>query len=165
MSKWYSPRTWWAWLNGEDILEPEDYGPQPEDVEPSAAQHADEGQGEDFDGGQLYQLCPSDEEAARLVIIRARPSSMDQAALVADKIKLRLPVTVNLEGVEESTARRIVDFVGGVTYALDGSIKKIGRAVFLCSPYHIPIHELQTDQPPRDRLFEEQDIEPGQAAL
>ncbi|MGD8237659.1 MAG: cell division protein SepF [Armatimonadota bacterium] len=76
-------------------------------------------------------------------IVRAEPASLDEASLIADKIKEQVPVALNLEELDDALARRIVDFLSGVTYGLDGSMKKVGRAVFLCAPSHMPIREMQ----------------------
>jgi FtsZ-interacting cell division protein YlmF len=164
MPQWYSPRRWWEWLNGEDISEEAYSHPTPDtDSVPHVAQTGPDAessqQGEDYDGGRLYRLRPGGVTPSQnIVIVRAQPRAMDDAPLVADKIKESFPVTINLEGVEEATARRIVDFIGGVTYALDGSIKKVGRAVFLCSPSDIPIEDMHEEElpAPRDEMFEEQ---------
>ena len=165
MSAWWSPVTWYVWLRGDDI--PDTHGDDGYSGRGSAPAHAPGApapgspqQGEDYDGGNLYHLRPASSPVAGLAIIRARPRCMDDAPAVADKIKQGLPVTVNLEGIEEPIARRVVDFIGGVTYALDGSIKKIGRAVFVCSPSDIPIEDLDSEEPlsPREALFDEHEL-------
>ena len=166
MSAWWSPVTWYVWLRGDDIPDAHDddgyaeRGSAPAQAPGSTPAPGTPLQGEDFDGGNLYHLRPAPSPAAGLVIIRARPRAMDDAPAVADKIKQGLPVTINLEGVEEAVARRVVDFIGGVTYALDGSIKKVGRAVFVCSPSDIPIEDLDSEEPlsPRDALFDEHEL-------
>jgi cell division inhibitor SepF len=76
-------------------------------------------------------------------IVRAEPKSLDEASLIADRIKEHIAVALNLEDIDDALARRIVDFLSGVTYGLDGSMKKVGRAVFLCAPSHMPIQEMQ----------------------
>jgi cell division inhibitor SepF len=76
-------------------------------------------------------------------ILRTDPTSLDEASMIADKIKEQIPVALNLEDLDDALARRIVDFLSGVTYGIDGSMKKVGRAVFLCSPSHMPIQEMQ----------------------
>jgi cell division inhibitor SepF len=110
---------------------------------------------EDDDPGQVYRLPSAREGFGSRAIVRARPRTMEDGSQIADKMKQRLPVAVNLEEVDEMVARRIVDFLSGVTYALDGSMKKIGRAVFMCAPHDLPIEELETSQRPAETLFEE----------
>jgi len=94
-------------------------------------------------GGRQGPRLAEVQQAAVASIVRAEPGSLDEASLIADKIKEHVPVALNLEELDDALARRIVDFLSGVTYGLDGSMKKVGRAVFLCAPAHVPIHELQ----------------------
>jgi len=120
-----------------------------EEYEEGAAVEADDGR------GQVYRLPTSRAAFGHLAIVRARPRTMDDGSQIADKIKQRLVVAVNLEELDETVARRIVDFLSGVTYALDGSMKKIGRAVFICSPHDLPIEELEISRRPAATPFEE----------
>ncbi len=83
------------------------------------------------------------QQPATVGIVRAEPKSLDEASLIADRIKEHIPIALNLEDIDDALARRIVDFLSGVTYGLDGSMKKVGRAVFLCAPSHMPIQEMQ----------------------
>ncbi|MFQ6131399.1 MAG: cell division protein SepF [Armatimonadota bacterium] len=114
----------------------------------------EDGEDEDWPG-QVYRLPSAKEGFGNRAIVRARPHSMEDGSHIADKMKQRLPVAINLEELDETVARRIVDFLSGVTYALDGSMKKIGRAVFMCAPHDLPIEELETTQRPAETLFEE----------
>ncbi|MGI5816479.1 MAG: cell division protein SepF [Armatimonadota bacterium] len=92
--------------------------------------------------GGVYPLRTERTQYSGMAIIRARPETIDEAPQVANQIKGQLPVIVNLEDVPESEARRIVDFLGGVVYGLDGSMKKVARSVFICSPYDVPVEQL-----------------------
>ena len=62
---------------------------------------------------------------------RTRYTRLDAAA---DRLKERRPVIVNFERTDEEVARRGVDFISGVTYALDGFYQKVGDKVFLFTP-------------------------------
>lgn len=90
----------------------------------------------------VYPLRTERTEFSGMAIIRARPQTIEEAPQVAEQIKDHLPVIVNLEEVPESEARRIVDFLGGVIYGLNGSMKKVARSVFICSPFDIPVEQL-----------------------
>lgn len=80
-------------------------------------------------------------------LVRAEPRNMDEATIVADEIKRQVPVILNLEGCNPEEARRIRDFLGGVTYGLNGYMKKIGNWVYACSPFDMPIERLVLDGP------------------
>ena len=66
---------------------------------------------------------------AQLKLVVMQPESFDDARDIANHLKNKKPVVMNLEFVEKDIARRIVDFLSGAVYALDGNIQKeIGRA-------------------------------------
>ena len=81
-------------------------------------------------------------EFAGVTIIRAEPADMEEATAVADEIKHRLPVVLNLQAVPEHEATRIRDFLGGVTYGLNGYMRRIAEWVYICSPFDMPVEKL-----------------------
>jgi len=96
---------------------------------------------EDPPGG-VYPLRAERTQYSGMAILRAKPETIDEAPQVANQIKGQLPVIVNLEDVPDAEARRIVDFLGGVVYGLDGTMKKVARSVFICSPFDVPVEQL-----------------------
>ena len=137
-------------LNGEEIewAEDDDYLPR----------------AEDSDGG-VYQIPTERKQFSGMAIIRAKPETIDEAPQVANQIKGKLPVIVNLEDVPDAEARRIVDFLGGVVYGLDGSMKKVARSVFICSPFDVPVEQLSISPGRGGPIPEEQDEDLRSAAL
>jgi cell division inhibitor SepF len=67
-------------------------------------------------------------------VVLARPKTMDDAKLVGERVRDHLPVIMNLEATDDAMSQRIVDFVGGVVFALQGSISRARPAVYICSP-------------------------------
>jgi len=130
-------------IEDEGIEEIEEVA-EPEPPQPRRAKAAEQPTAREPESPRLRIARP---ENARLPIVSARPRSMEDATEVAERVKERVPLVMNLEGVEESASRRIVDFVGGVVFALDGSLKKVGRAVYICAPCDIPIEELRSESP------------------
>jgi cell division inhibitor SepF len=100
---------------------------------------------EEQDG--VYQLRPEASPDGSCPLVRAAPKNMDEATCVADEIKRQVPVILNLEDCNPDEARRIRDFVGGVTYGLNGYMKKIGSWVYACAPFDMPIRKLVLDGP------------------
>jgi cell division inhibitor SepF len=86
-------------------------------------------------------------EFAGLTIVRADPKNMDQATTVADEIKRRKPVLLNLQSATEPEAKRIRDFIGGVTYGLNGYMRRIADWVYICAPFDMPVEKLMLDGP------------------
>ena len=74
---------------------------------------------------------------ASLVVLK--PESFEDSKDICDKLKQRKGVYVNLEGTDKVLAQRIVDFIGGSVYALEGNIKKVSSAGFIVVPDNISI--------------------------
>lgn len=72
-------------------------------------------------------------------VIVIEPASFNDAQQVADHLKNKKPVIVNFENTDTESARRIIDFISGTTYALSGEIKKVGKNVFLCAPSNVNV--------------------------
>ena len=75
----------------------------------------------------------------QLKVIVVEPFSFDDAQHVADHLKNRKPVVVNFENTDEEVAKRMVDFISGTTYALSGTIQKVGNNIFLCAPNNVDV--------------------------
>lgn len=75
----------------------------------------------------------------QLKVVVVTPESFDEARDIAEHLKQKKPVVINLEGVEKDIARRIVDFLSGAVYSLDGNIQKISTGIFLIAPYNVGI--------------------------
>ena len=67
-------------------------------------------------------------------LIVAEPSTFDDVQGIADHVKSHRPVIVNMEGLDRELAKRMVDFLSGVTYALNGAMQKVGEGIFLLAP-------------------------------
>ncbi len=75
----------------------------------------------------------------QLKVVVVSPDTFEEARDIADHLKQKKPVVINLESVEKDIARRIVDFLSGAVYASDGSIQKISGGIFLIAPYNVGI--------------------------
>ncbi|NLO89345.1 MAG: cell division protein SepF [Clostridia bacterium] len=72
-------------------------------------------------------------------IIVMKPTSFEKVVNYATDLKNRNPVVLNFEGTDGETARRIIDFMSGVTYALEGSVEKINASIFAFLPNNVEI--------------------------
>jgi len=77
------------------------------------------------------------QKQVRVVVME--PSTFEESQNIADQLKNRRPVIVNLENTERNLAKRIVDFVSGATYALGGNMQKVGNGIFLFVPNNVDI--------------------------
>ncbi|KAA9025949.1 cell division protein SepF [Niallia endozanthoxylica] len=72
-------------------------------------------------------------------VVLVEPRVYAEAQDVADHLKNRKAVVVNLQRIQHDQARRIVDFLSGTVYALGGDIQKIGMDIFLCTPDNVEV--------------------------
>lgn len=86
-------------------------------------------------GGQVVNL----HTQSQVRVVVCEPKVYDDAQVIADHLKNRRPVIVNLEQTEPNLSQKVVDFVSGTTYALDGRMQKVGNCIFLFVPSNINI--------------------------
>lgn len=72
-------------------------------------------------------------------VILCEPRSYNEAQEIADNVVNRRAVVVNLQRVDHHQAKRIVDFLSGTVYAINGDIQKLGAETFLCAPDNIDV--------------------------
>ena len=88
--------------------------------------------------GRKGKVVPiSQAQSVKMVI--SQPTSFEQSEEICSLLKEKKSVIVNLEYVNKDVARRIVDFISGGVYALDGHIKKISNSIFLIAPTNYEI--------------------------
>lgn len=75
----------------------------------------------------------------QLKVVVMQLQNFDDAKDIADHIKNKKPVVINLENLEKDVARRVVDFLSGVVYGVDGNIQKVASGIFLLAPYNVGI--------------------------
>lgn len=75
----------------------------------------------------------------QLKVVVMQPESFEDARGIADHLKTKRPVIINLESLDSDVARRLVDFLSGAVYGLDGNIQKVASGIFLIAPYNVSI--------------------------
>ena len=68
-----------------------------------------------------------------------QPTAYSDAQEIADHLKSKKPVVVNLEKLDKDVAVKIVNFLSGAVYALDGSMQKVSNGILLLAPYNVGI--------------------------
>ena len=86
-------------------------------------------------------------------VVVMEPTSFEEAQNIADQLKSRRPVIVNLENAEKTLAKRIVDFISGTTYALNGNMQKVGNGIFLFVPNNVDISGEMRDELKHKGMF------------
>jgi cell division inhibitor SepF len=77
--------------------------------------------------------------AVKMRMIVYQPKSNEDTQDIIDNLKARKPVVVNLEEMDNDIAQRVLDFVSGAVYALNGNIKKVARGIFVVAPSNVDI--------------------------
>ena len=78
-------------------------------------------------------------------VVLSEPRSYEEAQQIADYLRSHRPVIVNLQRMSSDQARRVVDFLSGCVYALNGEIQKAGSSIFVCTPENIDIEGTITE--------------------
>ena len=75
----------------------------------------------------------------QLKVVVTRPESLDDAQEICDHLRSKKPIVINLEDVEKESAQRIVDFLCGAVYSLDGNIQKVATGILVVTPNNVDI--------------------------
>lgn len=96
-------------------------------------------------------------EGSKLMLLEPRAYSESQQ--IADHLKNRHTVVVNLKRVTTDQAKRIVDFLSGTVYAIGGDLQKIGGGIFLCTPKNIDVQGKITGDEDKTKTHDNSDID------
>ena len=75
----------------------------------------------------------------QLQVVLVKPEKFENASDIADHLREKRTVVLNLESTNKDIARRLIDFLSGVAYAQEGKIKKISAATYIITPYNVDI--------------------------
>ncbi len=97
-----------------------------------------------------YSSAPMDEErrgnkvvniraATQLQVVLVKPEHFEDASSIADHLREKRTVVLNLESTNKEIARRLLDFLAGVSYAQEGKIKRVAVSTYIITPYNVDI--------------------------
>ncbi len=75
----------------------------------------------------------------QLQVVLVKPEKFQDASAIADHLRDKRTVVLNLESANKDVARRMVDFLSGAAYAQEGKIKKVAVATYIITPYNVDI--------------------------
>lgn len=112
-----------------------------DDDDNDATQEIDEdyitrGQDNKMEKGNIVSL-QSVKKSAKVMLLE--PRTYDEVQDIADHLKNRKAVVINLQRISLDQAKRIVDFLSGTVYAIGGDIQKLGVNIFLCTPDNVDV--------------------------
>lgn len=89
----------------------------------------------EYEDNRVATFNPMEGETVKVI----KPQEFNEAQIVAELLKEGKTIVVNLEGIEISQAQRIIDFVGGASFAVDGTLKAISNNIFIVAPGNIEV--------------------------
>ena len=109
---------------------------------------------EDIKEEEYYKVSKEDYQDANGVagskMMLLEPRAYSESQQIADYLKERNAVVVNLKRVTPDQAKRIVDFLSGTLYAIGGDLQKLGGGIFLCTPNNVNVEgEISDDAAPK----------------
>jgi cell division inhibitor SepF len=75
----------------------------------------------------------------QLSVVLVKPERFENAAEIADHLREKRTVVLNLESTNKDIARRLLDFLSGVAYANEGKIKKVANSTYIITPFNVEI--------------------------
>ena len=89
----------------------------------------------------------------QLKVVLVKPERFENASEIADHLKDKRTVVLNLESTNKDIARRLIDFLSGVAYAGEGKIKQVAANTYIITPYHVDIEGDLIDELENNGLY------------
>lgn len=93
---------------------------------------------DDIDSGKKNKVV-NIHATTQLQVVLVKPERFENSAEIADHLREKRTVVLNLESTNKEVARRVLDFLSGVSYAQDGKIKKVAVSTYIVTPYNVDI--------------------------
>ena len=125
----------------DDVYEDEE---EPEDVEPTPPPREEPSRRREREyqepprrnsGGKVVNI----HATTQLQVVLVKPERYENASEIADHLRDKRTVVLNLEKTQKDVARRLLDFLSGVAYAQEGKIKKVALQTYIVTPYNVDI--------------------------
>lgn len=102
-----------------------------------------------------YYASESNDNDATNKMILLEPRAYSESQQIADHLKNRNSVVVNLKRVTSDQAKRIIDFLSGCIYAIGGTMQKVGVGIYLCTPKNVNVQgKISEDNKDQDKIEE-----------
>ena len=92
-------------------------------------------------------------------MILLEPRAFSESQKIADHLKKRNTVVVNMKRVTPDQAKRIIDFLSGTVYAIGGDLQKIGGGIFLCTPKNVNVEGAISDDEDKAKKNKDDELE------
>ena len=128
-------------FGGEDDYDDQyiDDGPQMVNNNSGLGVGMDDAEEEPVEGAQKKNKVVNIHATTQLQVVLVKPERYENASEIADHLRDKRTVVLNLEKTQKDVARRLLDFLSGVAYAGEGKIKKVAANTYIITPYHVDI--------------------------
>ena len=116
-----------------------DDGPQMVNNNSGLGVGMDDAEEEPVEGAQKKNKVVNIHATTQLKVVLVKPERFENASEIADHLKEKRTVVLNLESTNKDVARRLIDFLSGVAYAGEGKIKKVAANTYIITPYSVDI--------------------------
>ncbi len=110
-----------------------------------------------YEGDAETALKDADKTGNKMILLEPRAYSESQQ--IADYLKKKNSVVVNLKRVTSDQAKRIIDFLSGCVYAINGTMQKIGIGIYLCAPKNVNVQGKITDDAQSGKDKDDEEVE------
>ena len=110
-----------------------------------------------YDISESEALKEADKTGNKMILLE--PRAYSEAQQIADHLKNRNSVVVNLKRVTSDQAKRIIDFLSGCIYSIGGKMQKIGVGIYLCTPKNVNIQGKITDDSEKGKASKSDNID------
>ena len=93
------------------------------------------------------------EKSGKLRVTVTEPHTFEEVQLVGDDLKKGVPVIINLQSTNNDLSKRVIDFCSGLTYAIEGNIKKVADKVFLLTPRNTVVTTVENEILNKEGLY------------
>lgn len=118
----------WIGISDEEEYEEEFITTEPKESEESAIAPAAK-------KGKVVNI----HTTTQMKVVVVQLQNFEDAKDIADHLKAKKPIVINLENLEKEVSRRVVDFLSGAVYGVEGSIQKVANGIFLIVPNNVGI--------------------------
>ena len=129
----------WGLFGGVEQGEQEEYDDDAYEYEDKSNTYESDDEEDKKFFGKKGKVVPINAQGQSVKMVISQPTTFEQSEEICSLLKEKKSVIVNLEYVNKDVARRIVDFISGGVYALDGHIQKISNSIFLIAPMNYEI--------------------------
>jgi cell division inhibitor SepF len=95
----------------------------------------------------------SSSQSEKLRVTVTEPHTFEEVQLVGDDLKNGVPVIINLQSTNNDLSKRVIDFCSGLSYAIEGNIKKVADKVFLITPRNTVVTTVENEVLNKEGLY------------